>query len=375
MVVTDSRYLAEAACVQWPACSEASETTEAAGPYEAVPGHQTSAEAITPWPGASPIQPQITVAGGGDESEAEDDGKNIWEVPDSPAPRATRRRGRDNARRGETATRSHREARLDAGAGHTVRSLGSSIDGHVSDNDTDNANGEGDGDHHHVHGGDRSEPAEPNNTASSGLREDAPDNQPDAVMPYTSTVDEDAEGEPWCEPVAPIASMTMNDQSDDAMQPSHGDEPGSVDLTTMMAEDDWMQSAMVDFGQVTDFPGAHHWGDMLEFDLDNMGMGMNVDLDMEMMGQLDNGHLPVDMIHLPSADPHAVPQAPVEADTGAVADAVADAGNDAAKVTESTAATASDSHMPSAQSRSDVEMRARTPSDETHPSPRSTAAT
>jgi hypothetical protein len=202
-------------------------------------------------------------------------------------------------------------------------------------------------------------------------------------MPYTSMADEDAEGEPWCEPTAPFASMAMNGQSDDAVQRSHGDEPGSVDLTTGMVEDDWMQSAMMDFGQVTDFPGAHHWGDMLEFDLDNMGMDMNVDLGMEMMDQLDNGHLPIDMIHLPSADPHVVPQAPIEAEGGLGdsglanrdIDAIADAGNDAAKVTQSTAATASDSHVPSAQSKSDIEMQARTLSDKTRPSPRSTAAT
>ncbi|KAH7183801.1 hypothetical protein BKA60DRAFT_475141 [Fusarium oxysporum] len=101
------------------------------------------------------------------------------------------------------------------------------------------------------------------------------------------------------------------------------------------------------------------------------------------MDQLDNGHLPIDMMHLPSADPHIVPQAPIEVegglgDGGLVnrdTDAIADAGNDAAKVTPSTAATASDSHLPSAQSKSDIEMQARTPSDETHPSPRSTAAT
>ncbi|KAF9770482.1 hypothetical protein IL306_011983 [Fusarium sp. DS 682] len=337
--------------------------------------------------GASPTQPQIIVAGDG-ESEAEDDGESIWDVPASPAPRVTRRRGRDNAGPGETATRMRREARLDACADHAVRDLGST-DNHISDNDTDNANGEGD-DHHHVYRGDyrrsrvrdRSEPAEPNNAASSHLRDHAPDDQ-DAVMPYTSIEDEDAEGEPWCEPTAPFASMAMNGQSDDAVQRSHGDEPGSVDLTTTMAEDDWMQSALMDFDQVTDFPGAHHWGNMLEFDLDNMGMDMNVDLGMEMMDQLDNGHLPIDMIHLPSADPHVVPQAPIEAEGGLGdgglanrdTDATADAGNDAAKVTQSTAATASDSHMPSAQSKSDIEMQARTLSDETRPSPRSTAAT
>ncbi|PNP76959.1 hypothetical protein FNYG_09698 [Fusarium nygamai] len=178
--------------------------------------------------------------------------------------------------------------------------------------------------------------------------------------------------------------MAVNGQSDDGVQRSHGDELGSVDLATTMAEDDWMQSAMMDFGQVTVFPGAHHWGDMLEFDLDNMGMDMNVDLGMEMMDQFDNGHLPIDMIHLPSADPHVVPQAPIEAEGGLGdgglaslnTDAIADAGNDAAKVTQSTAATlASDSHVPSAQSNSAIEMQARTPSDETRPSRRSTAAT
>ncbi|KAF6525398.1 hypothetical protein HZS61_011193 [Fusarium oxysporum f. sp. conglutinans] len=338
-------------------------------------------------PGASPTQPQIIVAGDG-ESEAEDDGESIWDVPASPAPRVTRRRGRGNAGPGETATRIRRQARLDACADHAVRDLGST-DNHISDDDPDNADGEGD-DHHHVYRGDRrrsrvrdrSEPAEPNNAASSHLHDYALDDQ-DAMMPYTSIEDEDAEGEPWCEPTVPFASMAMNGQSDDAVQRSHGDEPGSVDLTTTMAEDDWMQSALMDFGQVTDFPGAHHWGAMLDFDLDNMGMDMNVDLGMEMMDQLDNGHLPIDMMHLPSADPHVVPQAPIEAEGGLGdgglanrdTDAIADAGNDAAKVTQSTAATASDSHMPSAQTKSDIEMQARTPSDETRPSPRSTAAT
>ncbi|KAK7571563.1 hypothetical protein V3481_018774 [Fusarium oxysporum f. sp. vasinfectum] len=340
---------------------------------------------------ASPTQPQIIVAGDG-ESEAEDDGENIWDVPASPAPRVTRRRGRDNAGPGETETRIRREAPLDACADHAVRDVDSTdghIDGHNDGNDSGNGNGEDD-DHNHGYGGggrrrevpDRSEPAELNNAASSHLHDDVPDDQ-HTVMPYTSMADEDAEGEPWCEPTAPFASMAMNDQSDDAVQRSHGDEPGSVDLTTTMAEDDWMQSAMMDFGQVTDFPGAHHWGDMLEFDLDNMGMDMNVDLGMEMMDQLDNGHLPIDMIHLPSADPHVVPQAPIEAEGGLGdgglanrdTDAIADAGNDAAKVTQSTAAAASDSHMPSAQSKSDIEMQARTLSDETRPSPLSTAAT
>ncbi|KAH7203156.1 uncharacterized protein BKA55DRAFT_454133, partial [Fusarium redolens] len=68
--------------------------------------------------------------------------RNIWDVPDSPAPRVSRRRGRDNARPGETATRIRREAPLDAYADHAVRDLGST-DNHISDNDTDNANGEG----------------------------------------------------------------------------------------------------------------------------------------------------------------------------------------------------------------------------------------
>ncbi|RKK45261.1 hypothetical protein BFJ69_g18266, partial [Fusarium oxysporum] len=337
--------------------------------------------------GASPTQPQIIVAGDG-ESEAEDDGESIWDVPASPAPRVTRRRGRGNAGPGETATRTRREARLDACADNAVRGA-DSTDGHIDGNDSGNGNGEDD-DHNHGYGGggrrrevpDRSEPAELNNAASSHLHDDVPDDQ-HTVMPYTSMADEDAEGEPWCEPTAPFASMAMNGQSDDAVQRSHGDEPGSVDLATTMAEDDWMQSAMMDFGQVTDFPGAHHWGDMLEFDLDNMGMDMNVDLGMEMMDQLDNGHLPIDMIHLPSADPHVVRQAPIEAEGGLGdgglanhdTDAIADAGNGAAKVTQSTAAAASDSHMPSAQSKSDIEMQARTLSDETHPSPRSTAAT
>ncbi|KAH7184053.1 hypothetical protein BKA60DRAFT_602867 [Fusarium oxysporum] len=83
------------------------------------------------------------------------------------------------------------------------------------------------------------------------------------------------------------------------------------------------------------------------------------------MDQFDNGHLPIDMIHLPSAGPHVVPQAPIEAkggldDDGLVnrnTDAIADAGNDAAK------------------SKSDIEMQARTLSDKTRLSPRSTAAT
>ncbi|KAG7419277.1 hypothetical protein Forpe1208_v003514 [Fusarium oxysporum f. sp. rapae] len=306
-------------------------------------GDVSSGSGVSP----TPTQPQIIVAGDGG-SEAEDDGESIWDVPDSPAPRVTRRRARDDARSGETATRFlRREARLDACADHTVR--------------------------------DRSEPAELNNAASSH-GDHAPDDQ-DAVMPYTSIEDEDAEGEPWCEPTAPFAPMAMNGQSDDAVQRSHSDEPGSVDLTTTMAEDDWMQSAMMDYGQVTDFPGAHHWGDMLEFDLDNMGMDMNVDLNMEMMDQLDNGHLPIDMINLPSADPHVVPQASTEAggnldDSGLANDDIdANAGdaNDAAEIPQSTAATASDSHMPSAQSRNAIGMQARTPLDETRPSPRSTA--
>ncbi|WKT54357.1 hypothetical protein QSH57_004941 [Fusarium oxysporum f. sp. vasinfectum] len=296
--------------------------------------------------GASPTQPQIIVAGDG-ESEAEDDGESIWDVPASPAPRVTRRRGRGNAGPGETATRTRKEARLDACADNAVRGA-DSTDGHIDGNDSGNGNGEDD-DHNHGDGGggrrrevpDRSEPAELNNAASSHLHYDVPDDQ-HTVMPYTSMADEDAEGEPWCEPTAPFASMAMNGQSDDAVQRSHGDEPGSVDLTTTMAEDDWMQSALMDFGQVTDFPGAHHW-----------------------------------------ADPHVVRQAPIEAEGGLGdgglanrdTDAIADAGNDAAKVTQSTAATASDSHVPSAQSKSDIEMQARTPSDETHLSRRSTAAT
>ncbi|KAL5603508.1 hypothetical protein FOVSG1_006258 [Fusarium oxysporum f. sp. vasinfectum] len=340
--------------------------------------------------GASPIQPQITVAG--DESEAEDDSASIWDVPSTPAPRVTRRRGRDNVRSDEPAIGSRNNALLDACADNAVRAVDSTdghIDGNDSGNDSGNGNGEDDDPNHGYGGGgrrrevpDRSEPAELNNAASSHLHDDVPDDQ-HTVMPYTSMADEDAEGEPWCEPTAPFASMAMNGQSDDAVQRSHGDEPGSVDLTTAMAEDDWMQSAMMDFGQVTDFPGAHHWGDMLEFDLDNMGMDMNVDLGMEMMDQFDNGHLPIDMIQLPSAHPHVVPQAPIEAEGGLGddglasrdTDAIADAGNDAAKVTQSTAAAVSDSHMPSAQSKSAIEMQARTLSDETRPSPRSIAAT
>ncbi|KAH7184095.1 hypothetical protein DER44DRAFT_634396, partial [Fusarium oxysporum] len=60
----------------------------------------------------------------------------------APAPRVTRRRGRDNAGPGETATRIRRQARLDACADHAVRDLGST-DNHISDDDPDNANGEG----------------------------------------------------------------------------------------------------------------------------------------------------------------------------------------------------------------------------------------
>ncbi|RKK67632.1 hypothetical protein BFJ68_g18539 [Fusarium oxysporum] len=42
--VVDSRRLVEAGCVQWQACSENSETKEAAGQGEAVQGHEASTE-------------------------------------------------------------------------------------------------------------------------------------------------------------------------------------------------------------------------------------------------------------------------------------------------------------------------------------------
>ncbi|KAF4502876.1 hypothetical protein FAGAP_893 [Fusarium agapanthi] len=348
-------------------------------------------------PGASPTEPQITVASGGDESElevdAEDDGESVWGVPESPAPRAPRRRGRDSARRGETATRFRREARLDGDGDHPARDRGR-IDVHVGDDGMDSAHGEGD-DRHYVYGGDRrrswvrgrSRPAEPNDSASNHLGERTPGSQQEAVMPCRSVEEQDAEGEPWCEPVAPFASMAVNGPSEDTIQLGHSDDPGSAGLTAMMTNDDWMQSAMMDFGEGTGYPGAHQWGDMLEFDLDNLGMDMNVDLDLEeMMDQPDNGGLPVDMIHVPSPDQHVTSQVPMEVlggqvndgltnrDDSAIADANNGADNDAVAATQSTAATTSSSHMPFLPSMSGIDMHARTPSDRTHPSPRSTTA-
>ncbi|KAF4450171.1 hypothetical protein F53441_6665 [Fusarium austroafricanum] len=338
--------------------------------------------------GASPTQPQITVAG--DESEAEDDSASIWDVPSTPAPRVTRRRGRDNVCSDEPAIGSRNDAPLDACADNAVRAV-DSTDGHIDGNDSGNSNGNGEDDgHNHGYGSgggrrevpDRSEPAELNNAASSHhLHDHVPDDQ-HTVMPYTSMADEDAEGEPCGEPVAPFAPMAMNGPTDDAVQLGQGDGPGSVDLPTTMAEDAWMYSAMMDFGDATSLSGTQHWGDMLGFNLDNMDMDMNVDLNMEMMDQLDNGHLPIDMINLPSADPHVVPQASTEAEgnlgdsglaTNGDIDANAGDDNNAAEIPQSTAATASDSHMRSAQSRNAIGMQARTPLDETHPSPRSTA--
>ncbi|SPJ91494.1 uncharacterized protein FTOL_13509 [Fusarium torulosum] len=95
--------------------------------------------------GASPIQPQITVAG--DESEAEDDGASVWDVPSSPAPRVTRSRGRGNARPDEPAIKFRNDAALDRSADNAVCAI-DSTDGHTDSHIDGNGNGEDDDRNH-----------------------------------------------------------------------------------------------------------------------------------------------------------------------------------------------------------------------------------
>ncbi|KAG8665266.1 uncharacterized protein FPOAC1_013245 [Fusarium poae] len=374
----------------------------------------------SPVPGASPAQPQITVAGDESESEDEDedededeggdgdDGASVWDVPRSPAPRETQRR----SRRGRRSVRSDADKPVarrqnDAAPGtyavDPVR-VAERTNDHVSDDD------EG-GDYKQKHRGqarrargrnrrrgfdDQGEPAEPNrNAASHHLGDHEVAHEQSAAIPYTSMEDGDAEGEPWGEPTAPLAPMGTAGPMDAAVDMAHCDEVRSMDMTTGTEDDAWMHSAIMEFGDMADMPGAQHWGDMLEFDADNIDMHMDVDLDMGLMDQFGNGQLAIDMMGLPSAGPGVVPAVSTEvggnqddlglvqgdggdangdgdADGDADVNADADAGNGTIKMLQPSAVTASGSRVFSTQSSDGaLGVQAQRLLDETHPSPRS----
>ena len=367
--------------------------------------------------GASPAQPQITVARDefeDEDAEAEedaeedeeeekdadnggDDGASIWDVPKSPAPRETQRRGRSSVRsaRHKPVARFQKDVALGTHVDNPVR-VAEGANDHLSDDDEGGdfnqryrgraRRGQGRSRRHGRGFDGRGEAAEPNTQTASrrfGVHEA---HEQGASMPYTSAEDGDAEGELWGEPMAPVAPMGTAGPMDDAVDVGPPcDEAKSADMTTGMEDDAWMHSAIMDFGDMAGIPGAQHWGDMLEFDADNVGMHMDVDLDMgadigmdmdmnmdmNFMDQFDNGHLSLGMMGVPSAVPEAVPAVSTEArenqdDLGlvqgdggdanvdvdsdvaaAAAATAADADNDAVKLLQPSATTAGRSRAPS----------------------------
>ncbi|RTE69760.1 hypothetical protein BHE90_015856 [Fusarium euwallaceae] len=101
--------------------------------------------------------------------------------------------------------------------------------------------------------------------------------------------DRDAEGElcGWRdEPLVPMGSW-----ANDVMITSEpGNEPAPMDFTTMRADEVWMPSAMVDFGDAQDFVDASGFPSLLDYDFGDMGS--DIDMNVDSTGWLDQFSVP-----------------------------------------------------------------------------------
>uniref|UniRef100_A0A4E9ELR5 Uncharacterized protein n=1 Tax=Gibberella zeae TaxID=5518 RepID=A0A4E9ELR5_GIBZA len=379
-----------------------------------------------PVSGASPPQAQITVAGDedddnddegedGGEDDGEDDGVSVWDVPRSPAPRNTQRRGCRSVRsdKDKPVARFRNEVVSSVYANDPAR-VAERTDDHVGDDDEGddykqkcrvNARQVHDRNHRRPEFTDQGEPVEPSkNTASRHLGETR---EQGTAVPSASAEDGDAEGELWGEPTTPVAPMGMSGPIDDAVDMSYRDGAMSMNPATGMDDDAWMHSAIMDFGDMAGMPDVQQWGDVMEFDADDNGMHMDVDWDMgvDFMDQFGNGDLSIDMMGLTSAGPDVIPAVPfgaeaerdgdvglmqgggdiadigADVDVGVDVDASVNASVDASVHTDAhtvtmvqpSATTPGGSRVPSTQSSDGaLEVRARHHLDETHPGPRST---
>ncbi|KAJ3454276.1 hypothetical protein MRS44_018170 [Fusarium solani] len=233
-------------------------------------------------PPMSSVSPALTqIMAVGSETRADDRDASIWDIPSTPPAEATI------------------EVRGDDDISNDERNIGTAddrdeVDGDDSD-DGDDGGDNDDGDD----GGDNDEGGGGNIDNSSRLMESGTlvpychhaDLQycPNDVAQSPPTADRDGEGElcGWRdEPLVPMGSW-----ANDVMVTSDpGNEPAPVDFTAMMADEVWMPSAMMGFGDAPDFVDTSGFSSMLDYDFGNMGS--DIDMNVDSTGWLEQFSVP-----------------------------------------------------------------------------------
>ncbi|RSL42616.1 hypothetical protein CEP54_015416 [Fusarium duplospermum] len=207
-------------------------------------------EDVPPMSSASPALTQILVAGS--EIGADDRDASIWDIPSTPPAEATI------------------EVRGDDDISDDERSIGTTDARDEVDGDDEDEGSGGNIDN-------SSRLMEPGTLAPHRRRADL-QHRPNDVAPSPSTADRDAEGElcAWLdEPLVPMGSW-----ANDVVGISEpGNEPAPVDFTTMMADDAWMPSTEMGFGDAPDFVDTSGFPSMLDFDFGNMGLDIDMNMD------------------------------------------------------------------------------------------------